>query len=237
MVSDLLIHVCASARPWPTASDQVISVKFSFPTGMLCASVITRTTSDGSSTTLINSASGAEIFRAGSIVSLIQDSRPCQYSLPTSTMGNLVILPVCTSVTASNNSSSVPNPPGSTTNACEYLTNMVLRTKKYRNSRPTSTYSFSPCSCGSSMPRPTESPFALAAPWLAASMMPGPPPVMTTYPALASAAEICRARSYCTEPARARDEPNTDTAMPSSASSPKPSTNSAWIRSTRHGSV
>ena len=45
------------------------------------------------------------------------------------------------------------------------------------------------------------------------------------------------ARSYCAELAWARDEPNIDTAMPSSASSPKPSTNSAWIRSTRHGSV
>src|SRR5437667_347327 len=100
-------------------------------------------------------------------------------------MGNLVILPVCTSVTASNSSSSVPNPPGSTTKACEYLTNMVLRTKKYLNSRPMSTNSFSPCSCGNSMPRPTEIPCALAAPLLAASMMPGPPPVLTAYPAVA----------------------------------------------------
>src|SRR6478609_2831462 len=34
-----------------------------------------------------------------------------------------------------------------------------------------------------------------------------------------------------------RADPNTETAAPSSASSPKPSTNSAWIRSTRHGSA
>ena len=34
-----------------------------------------------------------------------------------------------------------------------------------------------------------------------------------------------------------RAEPNTLTAGPSSASAPKPSTNSAWIRRTRHGSV
>ena len=34
-----------------------------------------------------------------------------------------------------------------------------------------------------------------------------------------------------------RAEPNTVTALGTSASAPKPSTNSAWIRSTRHGSV
>src|SRR5229473_2437221 len=145
-------------------------------------------------------------------------------------MGNLVILPVCTSVTASNSSSSVPKPPGNTTKACEYLTNMVLRTKKYLNSRPMSTNSFRPCSCGNSMPRPTEIPCALAAPLLAASMMPGPPPVSTAYPALASAAVIWVVSSYCAEPGRAREEPNTDTALPISASSPNPSTNSFFFQ-------
>src|SRR5262245_37369241 len=45
------------------------------------------------------------------------------------------------------------------------------------------------------------------------------------------------AMSYCGVPARAREEPNTDTALPISASRPNPSTNSAWIRSTRHGSM
>ena len=34
-----------------------------------------------------------------------------------------------------------------------------------------------------------------------------------------------------------RADPKIDTARPSSASRPKPSTNSAWIRMTRHGSV
>src|SRR5215475_9812227 len=43
--------------------------------------------------------------------------------------------------------------------------------------------------------------------------------------------------SYCGVPGLALEEPNTDTALPSSASRPNPSTNSAWIRSTRHGSV
>lgn len=55
---------------------------------------------------------------------------PRQYSVPMSTTGNRVTLPVCTSVSASNSSSMVPNPPGSTTNAWAYLTNMVLRAKK-----------------------------------------------------------------------------------------------------------
>ena len=50
-----------------------------------------------------------------------------------------MIFPVATRVTASNSSSIVPKPPGSTTKACEYLMKQVLRTKKYRNSRPTST--------------------------------------------------------------------------------------------------
>lgn len=44
--------------------------------------------------------------------------------------GKRVILRVWISVSASNNSSIVPNPPGSTTNPCAYLTNMTLRTKK-----------------------------------------------------------------------------------------------------------
>jgi len=44
---------------------------------------------------------------------------------------------------------------------------------------PISTWSFSPCSSGSSMPRPTDTPLADIAPLLAASMIPGPPPVIT----------------------------------------------------------
>ena len=75
-----------------------------------------------------------------------------------STIGNRVTLPVWTSVNASNSSSSVPKPPGKTTNPCAYLTNIVLRAKKYRKLMPRSTYSLMPCSNGSSMPRPTETP-------------------------------------------------------------------------------
>ena len=69
-------------------------------------------------------------------------------------------------------------------------------------------------------------------------MIPGPPPVMTAYPASARPAPIrlgLLVLARC--PAGRGREPNTETAGPSSASSPKPSTNSAWIRSTRHGSV
>ena len=43
---------------------------------------------------------------------------------------------------------------------------------------------------GSSMPSPTETPPALTAPLLAASMTPGPPPVITAYPASASPVPI-----------------------------------------------
>src|ERR687898_413607 len=43
---------------------------------------------------------------------------------------------------------------------------------------PMSTYGFSDCSCGSSIPSPTEIAPASRAPRLAASMIPGPPPEM-----------------------------------------------------------
>ena len=54
-------------------------------------------------------------------------------------MGKLITLWVCTSVSASNSSSNVPNPPGITTKPSEYFTNMVLRAKKYRKFTPSST--------------------------------------------------------------------------------------------------
>ena len=52
----------------------------------------------------------------------------------------------------------------------EYLTNIVLRTKKYRNVMPRLTQRLSSCSCGSSMPRPIEVPPRSSAPAV------GPPP-------------------------------------------------------------
>ena len=50
--------------------------------------------------------------------------------MPSSTTGNAVIFWVWTSVSASNSSSRVPRPPGSTMKPWEYLTNIVLRAKK-----------------------------------------------------------------------------------------------------------
>src|ERR1044071_3063566 len=50
---------------------------------------------------------------------------------------------------------------------------MVVRAKKYRKSMPMSTHSLSPCSNGSSMPRPMDRPPASATPLFAASMTPG----------------------------------------------------------------
>ena len=94
-------------------------------------------------------------------------------------MGKLVTFWVWTRVTASNSSSRVPKPPGSTMKPHAYLTNIVLRAKKYRKLTPRSTCSLSPASKGSSMPSPTEVPPASSAPLFAASMAPGPPPVIT----------------------------------------------------------
>ena len=102
---------------------------------------------------------------------------------------------------------------------------------------PRSTHWLSPCSKGSSMPSPTDSPPASLAPLLAASMIPGPPPVMTAQPARASAPPSCSAMAYSGRSRAVRALPNTLTARGISASWPKPSTNSDWIRMTRHGSV
>src|SRR3954452_15708829 len=87
------------------------------------------------------------------------------------------------------------------------------------------------------MPRPTETPPASPHPLLTASMIPGPPPVMTAYPARARAAPIRSPTAYSGSSRLVRADPKTLTAAGSSASSPNPSTNSDWIRRTRHGSV
>ena len=63
-----------------------------------------------------------------------------------------------------------------------------------------------------------------------------PPPVITANPASARARPIRTPFSYSGESTGVRAEPKTLTAGPSSARAPKPSTNSDWIRSTRHGS-
>ena len=87
------------------------------------------------------------------------------------------------------------------------------------------------------MPRPTETPPASWAPLLAAFMAPGPPPVITANPASTRARPMRTPASHSAEPGAVRAEPKTLMAGPSSASAPKPSTNSDWMRITRHGSV
>src|ERR1700682_6023492 len=102
---------------------------------------------------------------------------------------------------------------------------------------PRLTDSLRPCSKGRSMFRPTESPRPSRAPRLAASIVPGPPPVMMARPVRAGSAARARAASYIGSGGRTRAEPKKVTAGPSVASASKPATNSAWIRSTRQGSL
>src|ERR1700736_98076 len=102
---------------------------------------------------------------------------------------------------------------------------------------PRLTYSLRPCSKGSSILRPTDSPRPSRAPLLAASIVPGPPPVMIAKPRRASSAASWRAASYIGSGGRTRAEPKKVTAGPTVASASKPATNSAWIRSTRQGSL
>jgi hypothetical protein len=61
--------------------------------------------------------------------------------------------------------------------------------------------------------------------------------VITAKPASASARPIRTPASYSRDSTGVRAEPKTLTAGPSSASAPKPSTNSDWMRSTRQGSL
>ena len=59
-----------------------------------------------------------------------QSSKPAQNVLSYRTIGCFLIFSVCIKVKASNSSSIVPNPPGITTKAWLYFTNMTFRTKK-----------------------------------------------------------------------------------------------------------
>src|SRR6185312_1529167 len=71
---------------------------------------------------------------------------------------------------------------------------------------PTSTHSLSSCSNGSSMPSPTDTPPASQAPRLAASIAPGPPPVMTAYPASTRSRPTSLPRAYSGSSACTRAE-------------------------------
>ena len=102
---------------------------------------------------------------------------------------------------------------------------------------PRFTPSLRPASNGSSMPSPTDTPSASSAPRLPASMMPGPPPVMTVAPASTMRRAMSTANAYSGVSSRRRADPKIEIAGPSSASVPNPSTNSDWMRRTRHGSL
>ena len=56
-----------------------------------------------------------------------------QNAVPIRTMGNIDSLRVWIRMAISNASSSVPKPPGMTTNAQEYLTSITFLTKKCSN--------------------------------------------------------------------------------------------------------
>ncbi len=73
---------------------------------------------------------------------------------------------VCTSVTTSKNSSSVPNPPGKQMNAPAYFTNMTFFVEIVKVSAIV-WYLLPSCSCGSVMLSPTLTPPALFRPFVA----------------------------------------------------------------------
>src|SRR5438105_4273594 len=86
------------------------------------------------------------------------------------------------------------------------------------------------------MLQPTDRPPASLAPRLAASMMPGPPPVMTAKPAWVRQRAVSQAALYIGSDSAVRAEPKIAMAAPTSASASKPCTYSPMMRSTRHGS-
>ena len=103
---------------------------------------------------------------------------------------------------------------------------------------PMSTHSLSPASKGSSMPSPTRDAAGLAGALVGRLHRARPAAGDHGEPGLDErAADLARlgvVRVVGRGPGRAE---HARSPGPSSASAPKPSTNSAWIRSTRHGSV
>ena len=84
---------------------------------------------------------------------------------------------------------------------------------------------------------PIEGAPASRAPRLAASMIPGPPPVMIAKPASPSIRAVARAAAYSGSCAGVRAEPKIDTAAPTCASASKPVRSSSEMRSIRAASV
>src|SRR5215213_9734823 len=75
------------------------------------------------------------------------------------------------------------------------------------------------------------------APLLAASMMPGPPPVMIAKPSLPSSRAVSSARRYSGSSRGVRAEPKIETAAPTCPSASKPMFTSSRIRSSRSVSL
>ena len=87
------------------------------------------------------------------------------------------------------------------------------------------------------MLQPMERPPAIRAPLFAASMMPGPAPVMIAKPASASSRAVSCAASYCGSLGSVRAEPKMVTPLVTAARLSNPSMNSPIMRITRQGSV
>ena len=87
------------------------------------------------------------------------------------------------------------------------------------------------------MLQPIEATPASRAPRFAASIIPGPTPVMIPKPASPSSRAVVTHRSYRASSCVTRADPNTDTHGPAPASASKPSTNSPMMRKTRQASL
>ena len=119
------------------------------------------------------------------------------------------LLPVCISVSSSNASSSVPNPPGSSAKASDSFRNVTLRVKKYLKLMSFASPSmnrFGSDSIGSRIAAPKLR--SAPAPSCPAAMIPGPAPVMTIQLRAAIAAAKRFATSYTGSSGTVRADPN-----------------------------